>query len=275
MLSPVVTSRAFVLLLAERSPTLSPTVTKRRRHSASTTLADQFKPIVSVYDAMRERGYAELDVAQARARIRGGRAAFEYASLLRDARDLTRAFDRTATAFERTGIASTPQLDALRKKSIDAKTLVLSWANSESLPRDPSLRLARTVAGVVGNAVLSRAASDVVRGFSLTAWKRSQCPCCGASPDLAISTDKRRTLVCWRCDAMWRTEQRGCLGCGADTPPTLARIPSPDLGYELAICHSCGRYLKERRGSPAHSLIVERALTSGLDEAAQQRGLRV
>ncbi len=253
---------------------MSSTMTKRRPTPASRTLADQFKPLVSVHDAVRQRGHAQFDVAHARERIRAGRPAFESAALLRDAGDLTRAFDRTAAAFEHTGIASTPQLDALRQRSLDATTLVLSWANGESLPRDASLRLARIVAGVVGNAVLSRASSDVVHGFSLFAWKRPQCPCCGASPDLAIATDKRRTLVCWRCDAMWRSEHRGCLGCGADSPPTLARIPSPDLGYELAICHACGRYLKERRGAPTHSLLVERALTAGLDEAAQQRGLR-
>jgi hypothetical protein len=231
-------------------------------------------PIVSIHDAVRQRGHAPVDVEQARMRIRGGRSGFDISALLRDTSDLTRAFDRTAAAFERTGIASTTQLAALRKQASDPMALVVSWANGESTPRDASLRLARTVAGVVGNAVLSRASSDVVTGFSLSGWKHAQCPCCGASPDLALATDTRRTLVCWRCDTMWRTDQRGCLGCGADSPPTLARVSSPYLGYELAICNSCGRYLKERRGSPTHALLVERALTAGLDEAAQQRGLR-
>jgi formate dehydrogenase maturation protein FdhE len=142
------------------------------------------------------------------------------------------------------------------------------------MPRNPAMRLARNVAAVVGNAVLTRAASDVANGFSFAAWKRSLCPCCGASPDLALSTDKRRSLVCWRCDTIWRTNQLGCLGCGATAAPTLVRIPSP-YGYQLAICNSCGRYLKERRGAPAHALLVERALTAGLDEAAELRGLRV
>lgn len=223
---------------------------------------------------MRQRGHARVDVEQARARIRAGRHAFDATPVLRDAGDLTRPFERTATAFERTGIASTPQLDAMRKRPLDPSALVLSWANGESMPRDPSLRLARMLAGIIGNALLSYASEQVVTGFSLALWKRTQCPCCGASPDLALATDKRRTLVCWRCDTMWRTEQRGCLGCGADAPPTLARVPSPYLGYELTICNSCGRYLKERRGAPSHALLVERALTVGLDEAAQQRGLR-
>jgi formate dehydrogenase maturation protein FdhE len=226
-----------------------------------------------MHDTVRQRAAANIDVAQARARIRGGRPAFETVSLLRDAGDLTRVFHRTAAAFERSGLVANAQVEAIRNAAFDPTALMLSWANGESLPRDPSKRLARTVAGVVGNAVLSRASDQIRDGFSLAGWKRAFCPCCGASPDLALATDKRRTLVCWRCDTMWRTDLRGCLGCGADSTPTLARVPSP-FGYELAICNSCGRYLKERRGAPPHALIVERALTAGLDEAAQQRGLR-
>jgi hypothetical protein len=253
---------------------LPPSVSRRRPSVASRTLAEQFEPIVSIHDAVRKRGHATIDVDRARTRILAGRSAFDSASVLRSAGDLKRVFDRTAAAFERTGIASTPELTALRAREVDPARLVLAWANSESMPRDGTLKLARNVAAIVANAVLSRASSDVTDGFSLAAWKRTHCPCCGASPDLALATDHRRTLVCWRCDTQWRTEQRGCLGCGADTAPTLARVPSPYLGYELAICNSCGRYLKERRGAPTHSLLVERALTVGLDEAAQQRGLR-
>jgi len=251
-----------------------PTAAPRRPTPASKTLADQYTPLVLLHDALRQRGLASVDVAQARARIRAGRSAFDATDLLQQATEITRSFGRTAAALERSGVASTTELNAMRARTLDPKSLMLSWANSESMPRNPSLKLARTAAGILGNAVLSRVSADVVDGISLAAWKRAQCPCCGASPDLALTTDKRRTLVCWRCDTMWRTEVRGCLGCGADTPPTLARVPSPTLGYELAICNACGRYLKERRGSPPHALLVERALTAGLDEAAEQRGLR-
>jgi len=215
-----------------------------------------------------------VDVAAARDRIRAGRSGFDAPALLHGADDLGRWFHRTAAAFERIGIASSIQLEALRRETLDPNTLMASWANAESLPRNPALRLARQVAAVVGNAVLSRAARDVGDAFSFAAWKRALCPCCGASPDLAFSTDRRRTLVCWRCDTLWRTSELGCLGCGEDSSPALVRITSP-YGYELAICNSCGRYLKERRGAPTNALIVERALTTSLDEAAELRGLRV
>jgi formate dehydrogenase maturation protein FdhE len=252
-----------------------PSLSSRRRSSAaSQTLADQFRPLIAIHDTVRDRAPSAVDVDAARKRIRSGRYGFEPAELLQHAGDLTRAFQRTAAAFERVGAASASQLHALRSKPHDVSALLLSWVHGDSMPRNPAQRLARHVAAVVGNAVLSRAAEDVADGFSFAAWKRSHCPCCGGSPDLALATDKRRSLICWRCDTVWRTPQLGCLGCGADSPPTLVRVASP-YGYELTICNSCGRYLKERRGAPAHSLIVERALTAGLDEAAEQRGLRV
>jgi hypothetical protein len=253
---------------------VSPSLSIRRPSSASKTLAEQFEPIVAIHDALRQRGHAALDVALARERIRNGRPGFDATALLHDVSDLDRCFHRMAAAFERIGIASTPELAALRSETHDPTALMLSWANGDSMPRNPARRLARNVAAIVGNAILSRAASDVADGFSFAAWKRAACPCCGASPDLALSTDKRRSLVCWRCDTMWRTNQLGCLSCGATSSPTLVRIESP-YGYELAICNSCGRYLKERRGAPTQALIVERALTIGLDEAAELRGLRV
>ncbi len=215
-----------------------------------------------------------LDVAHGRERILKGRSAFNAASLVRSAGDLSQAFVRTATALERSGLESTPRIEALRRTTMDPTVLMVAWCNGESLPGDPTLRVARRIAALVGNAILSRAASDVTDDVDLGTWRWPECPCCGASPDLALATESRRLLVCWRCDTRWRTGHLGCLGCGADGPPALVRVPSPYLGYELAVCNACGRYLKERTGALSHDLLVERAVVAGLDAAAQQRGLR-
>jgi hypothetical protein len=249
-------------------------VSARRPTVASKTLAEQLRPVVHVHGVVRENGYAQFDVERARTRMQSGRVAFDAAALIEDAGDLSSAFKRTSQAFERTGIASTPEVGALQQRGIDVTAVVLAWANAESTPVDATLRLARNIAAIVGNAILSRAAADVTNGAPLHSWKWPQCPCCGASPDLALATDARRMLVCWRCDTMWRADTRGCLGCGATGEPTIARVTSPYLGYELAICNACGRYLKERRGALNHELLVERTLIAGLDEAAQLRGLR-
>jgi len=253
---------------------VSPSATTRRP-SASRILAEQFGPLVAAHARVKVRRHVSVDVGEARARIRAGRHAFDAARVLSAAGDLTKQFGRVAAAFEHTGVESSARLTDLRTRSFDHSALMLSWANGESLPRDPVLHFARRVAAVLGNAMLAGASSDVLKGLALGGWKRAQCPCCGALPDITIITEKRRAFACWRCDATWRTARRGCLGCGEDTAPTVVRVPTPALGYALAICNSCGRYMKERRGLPSSGLLVERALTAGLDEAAQQRGLRV
>ena len=253
---------------------MSPSATIRRP-TPSHLLAEQFGPLMAAHASVMSRRHPPVDVAAARARLRAGRAAIDALAVLRTAGDLTRQFGRIAAAFERTGVESSARLTDLRARSLDHAALLSSWANGYSLPRDPILRFARQVTAIVGNAILAGVAAEVLKGVSLSPWKRACCPCCGAVPDLTMITEKRRTFACWRCDTTWRTEQRGCLGCGEDTAPTVVRVPSPSLGYALAICNSCGRYMKERRGRASHGLLVERALTTGLDEAAQQRGLRV
>lgn len=55
----------------------------------------------------------------------------------------------------------------------------------------------------------------------------------------------------------------------------IARICNPALGYDLVMCNSCGRFLKERPRRGLASLLVERALTAELDLSAEQRGLRI
>src|SRR3954471_18083245 len=178
-------------------------VSNRRTTVASRTLADQLQPVLDVHTSLRGTGYARFDVERARTRVRSGRPAFDAAQMLVAAGDLRDAFVRTAEAFEHTGMASTTRIVALKQTQIDPTALVLAWANAESQPVDPTLRLARRIAGLVGNAVLSRAAADVLEDFPLGGWKWPRCPCCGGSPDLALATETRRTLVCWRCDTMW------------------------------------------------------------------------
>ena len=68
----------------------------------------------------------------------------------------------------------------------------------------------------------------------------------------------------------------GCLGCDApDAPSHIARIPNAALGYELVMCNSCGRFMKERPRRGTSQLLVERAITAELDRAAELRGLRI
>src|SRR5205085_2381607 len=149
--------------------------------------------------------------------------------------------------------------------------LLSSWFTGDRIPHDMRKRLARQAAIVVGNAVLRNATERVGAPSLWKNWSRNVCPCCGGAPDVALlERGGQRSLVCSRCDAQWRAVRPGCLGCDASEEPSIARISNPAVGYDLVMCNSCGRFLKERARRGLESLLVERAITLELDVAAEQ-----
>jgi formate dehydrogenase maturation protein FdhE len=190
--------------------------------------------------------------------------------------DLLPRFTRVLDAFEVAGFVSNDDRRAILDAEPDVDELVSGWFTGDRIPRDARRRTARQVAIVVGNAML-RSASTLVGPMSTwKGWTRVVCPCCGGSPDMVIvERGAHRTLVCARCDTQWRARRGGCLGCDTSEISSLARIANPPLGYDLVMCNACGRFIKERPRRGLESLIVERALTTELDLAAEQRGLRI
>lgn len=223
------------------------------------------------------RGFTpSVDVDDARARVRNGQVAYEALHVIRSVGDLTAAFGRLLDAFEVAGLVSNDERSGVLAAAFDIDALVRGWFIGDHAPRDPARRLAQQVAITVGNAILRRATALVGRPVLRQAWNRTLCPCCGSSPDLAFTNGAARTLVCARCDAEWRAPRDGCLGCDAPSSPTqMARIANAALGYDLVMCNSCGRFIKERPRRGTSPLLVERAITAELDHAAELRGLRI
>jgi hypothetical protein len=218
---------------------------------------------------------AVVDIERASARIASGRPSFDPVQLIGRSRTIGTSFDRGVEAFELAGLASSTIATTVRRSGLDANRLAVAWAAGEAPPSSPTLLFARRVAGVVASAVLHKNARAVARASSFDGWTRPICPCCGGAPDLSLADEGRRTLVCGRCDTSWSVSGRGCLVCKATSAPTVARVRTAYLGYDLVICHACGRYLKERSGQLRFHPLVERALTTEADVAAQSRGLRL
>jgi hypothetical protein len=217
-----------------------------------------------------------VDQADSQRRIRNGQVGYDALRVLRSCGDLLPRFWRVLDAFEVAGLVSNDDRRAIRDSELDVDDLVSGWFTGDRTPRDPRRRTARQVAIVVGNALLRAATDRVGPASHWRAWTRAVCPCCGGAPDIALGErGAQRMLVCARCDASWRTRGSGCLGCGAEREPEIARIANPELGYDLLMCNACGRFIKERPRRGADSYLVERALTSELDLAAEQRGLRI
>ena len=67
---------------------------------------------------------------------------------------------------------------------------------------------------------------------------------------------------------------RGCIRCESTGAPTIARVRSPYLGYDLMICHACGRYLKAldaRKSSRPLLPYADPIVTLPLDAAVMRR----
>jgi hypothetical protein len=240
------------------------------------TLAEQFAPVLHVHTELVGSCSPAVEAEPAQRRIRNGQVAYDALRILRSCGDLLPRFVRVLDAFEVAGFVSNDDRRALLDGELDVDDLVSGWFTGDRTPRDPRRRVARQVAIVVGNALLRAASSRVGSPALWRGWARTVCPCCGGSPDIMlVERGAQRTLVCARCDAQWRAKRSGCLGCDTEVSPAIARITNPALGYDLVMCNACGRFIKERPRRGVESFIVERALTTELDLAAEQRGLRI
>jgi hypothetical protein len=240
------------------------------------TLAEQFAPVLHVHAELLGGCTPAVEAESAQRRIKNGQVAYDALRVLRSCGDLLPRFVRVLDAFEVAGFVSNDDRRALLDGELDVDDIVSGWFTGDQTPRDPRRRVARQAAIVVGNALLRAASTRVGSPALWRGWPRTVCPCCGGSPDIVlVERGAQRTLVCARCDAQWRARRSGCLGCDTEVSPAIARITNPALGYDLVMCNTCGRFIKERPRRGIESFIVERALTTELDLAAEQRGLRI
>ena len=232
-------------------------------------------PLIALRDEL-ERGWTVgLDLDRARSRVAAGQVALDPLEAIGAAGDLMLAYTRATVALERAGLANDDEAAQARERRSQIMALLASWLTGEPVSRDRVRATARRAAALVGSSVLRRARWDALGRHAALVWPRPHCPCCSGTPDFALSVDDARYLVCSRCDAQWMTPIRGCLGCDATDAPSIARVSTPVIGYSLAICNPCGRYLKEPTGAFLADPLIERALTAELDAAAEARGLRL
>ena len=245
--------------------------------SVRTTTAEQLEPVLRVHAEVLGACVPVVDAESAQERIRAGQVGYDALRVLRSCGDLLPRFLLVLDAFEVAGFISNDERRTLLESEPDVDDMVSGWFTGDRTPREPRRRAARQAAIVVGNALLRAASERVGPATTWRGWVRTVCPCCGGAPDIVlVDRGTQRTLVCARCDTQWRSKRTGCLGCDADdSPPAVARISNPELGYDLLMCNACGRFIKERPRRGLESLIVERALTTELDLAAEQRGLRI
>ena len=239
-------------------------------------IAEQILPLTILLQDL-ERGWElSLDADRARERIQAGLVGYEVMDVIASAGNLVAAFVRATVAVEQGGLATADEAIQARDRRFQVSSLLAAWLSAEPQPADRVKMAARRAAALVGNSILRRASASVLPGLRLEGWTHPHCPCCGGAPDFASRDASGQVLLCGRCDTSWPRTGSGCVGCGETEAPMMGRIETPMLGFRLAICHPCGRYIKEpiADGTPVDPL-VDRVLTAQLDAAAETRGLRL
>lgn len=237
-------------------------------------VAEQVQPLTVLHAELARRWTPHFDVSQARERIAANRVAYEPARVIASVGSLLVPYTRAVAALERAGLATAAEAMQARDRRAHTPQLLAGWLSGEPAPRERVRGVCRRAVVLVASSVLRRASAELLPGEVLDGWEGRVCPCCGGPAEFRVSCARGRTLICSRCDVAWGTATSGCLGCGSTQPPTVTFIDSPALGYRLAVCHPCGRYLKEPTEPGVIEPMVERALTSQLDAAAEARGLR-
>jgi hypothetical protein len=261
--------------MASRTVHRSSIVTSPSIRSVRRSIADQFAPVAALHVSMVEGWELSLDFERVQRRLGAAQTAFDALAVVAMTEGLESAFDRVVTTLEDAGLCRPDAKVAFRRNPPDLMALASSWIAGEAVPASGPRRVARQAMAIAGNTILARAAADVRARFQLDYVGRGVCPCCGGAAEFSIPGSESRRLICMRCDTMWRVSRSGCLTCGADGRPSIAYVRAPVLGYALAICNACGRYVKERTIRNAESLVIERAVTAQLDAAAEERGLRI
>lgn len=237
------------------------------------SVSEQLTPVLAAHRTLAGRWPRTLDIEHACQRLRAGHIAYDPLDVIAGAGPLLLPYLRMTVALEHAGMATSEEATGARERGAEVLPLVMSWLSAEPLAHDPVKRAARRAAAIVGSSILTQASSAVGQAMALDEWHRPVCPCCGGLPEFALDTVPGRTLVCARCDTMWRAPGPGCVGCGAEGAPNIARIVMAELGYHLVICNGCGRYLKEPSLADGFEPLVDRAITSDMDAAAETRGL--
>ena len=151
----------------------------------------------------------------------------------------------------------------------------IDGARKEGAPAGPGLL--RWLAWTALSTTLLPVLEAVPRHLDADAWRRPNCPVCGALPMLGQLLDhaagRRRLLSCGCCRARWSYQRLGCPHCGNEDEATLEILEPAGSEVRLDVCRACAGYLKTYLGEGREELLLADWTTLHLDAAARAQGL--
>jgi FdhE protein len=161
------------------------------------------------------------------------------------------------------------------------KKAVKAWFTGTELPatlrEGISDNLLQTLIQATMQPFLNKHALALTDSIPKDAWRRSYCPICGGSPDLAYMEKEvgERWLVCSRCDSEWIYQRLQCPYCHNQDQSALSFFEDEPGLYRLYVCNRCHCYLKTidlRKAESEVLMPLERLYTLDLDYQAREKG---
>jgi FdhE protein len=161
------------------------------------------------------------------------------------------------------------------------KQAVKSWFIGKELPptllEGVSNNLMQSIMQATLQPFIASHTRPILSFLKTEQWRRSYCPVCGGSPDLAFLEKEQgaRWLHCSRCDSEWLYQRLRCPFCNNQDQETLGFFTDDSEQYRVYVCEQCKHYLKavDLRKTESEVLMpLERFYTIDLDMQAKEHG---
>ncbi|MDQ3069343.1 MAG: formate dehydrogenase accessory protein FdhE [Acidobacteriota bacterium] len=212
------------------------------------------------------------------ARLTGGTRVLSYSDLRFDWSDVRLSVREVTRALDAVGALQPADVSAgaslVRSETPVLERCLRRWFDHDAT--DPLPEGLHEALDTALRPFLARAASAALTGLDVSAWQRTACPACGATPDFAmIAKNGVRHLCCHRCRTQWPWHAWACPRCENSDQQTISSFATRDGMYRVYACGRCHRYLKafDCRTAPRPFLPeVDLIATLPLDAAAMQKG---
>ena len=244
-----------------------------------------YRKLLDIQSEIEEKAGApglKIDRDEISACLTAGKKILAYTDLKLDRTLLNAAFHRVACLFSEYPEILGPVPETLTAASFSPPPAWgEAWFNGEDFSPEPGGEaqplLVPTLIQQALRPFLIGYAQALKGSFDQKKWGRSDCPVCGAKPEMAFLEKEggARWCLCSACTTEWLFKRMQCPYCDNTEATTLSFLGSEDGLYRLYLCEECKAYLKAvdlRKTTREVDLPLESLTTVAMDSQAQEKG---
>ncbi len=264
---------------------------KERKEGTLPKLLEFYRKLLQVQSQVEKKLASRLEPSLSREviskRTNNGEPLISFDELALDSQLLVNTFDEVKIIFASYAELFNSHYERLAELKADVlltRSVLKQWFEKQKLP-------SRISAKGIDNKIMNSIIHATIKPFLVShaktlrdsvdqeRWRRSYCPICGGSADLAFLDTERgsRWLLCSRCDTEWPFQRLQCPYCNSQDQNDLSYFVDDSGLYRLYTCERCQHYLKTvdlRQTEGQVILPLERFHTLDMDRQAVEMGYK-